>query len=193
MQPPDLRQLADRLDAGESAAVVEELSAAVKAQPGHVACLVLLARALESEGDDVRALRTWRAAGVLCPDSPVVRDELRRLAARVAVAAARQTRQDRAVEAAETSLKEDEPYQDLDDLIHELENARIVPDPEVEPVESNRLEPDVDEVASETLAKIYANQKFYEEAARVYEKLADQKADRREEFLEKATELRGRG
>ena len=192
MPRPDLQHLTERLEDGDAAAVVAELTKAVKEEPSHVACAVVLARALEATGDIVRALRTWRAAYVLCPDSPVIRDELRRVSALVAAGAARETRASRAVEAAEKSLKDDEPYQELDDLIHELENARIVPDPEVQPVEVARLEPDVDEVASETLAKIYANQKFFEEAARVYEKLAVQQADRRDEFLEKAAAIRQR-
>ena len=190
MPRPDLKILSDRLAAGDGEAVVAELSEAIKSEPGHVACLVVLARGLETIGDPVRALRAWRAAYSLCPDSPTVRDELRRLAAAVAVTAAREVRAHRAVSSEEPSFPEDQPDQELDELIKELEEARIVPDPQVKPVESTRLESDVDDVASETLARIYANQKFYEEAAQVYEKLANQQVDRRDEFLEKAAEVR---
>ena len=81
-------------------------------------------------------------------------------------------------------------YQDLDRLIQELESARIVPDPDVKMIPHGELETEIDDVVSETLARIYANQKFHEEAAVVYEKLATQRPDKAEEFLQKAQELR---
>ena len=192
MPRPDLRQLHARIESGQADAVIAQLTGAVASEPEHVACLVVLARALEASGRGAEALARWRAAYTLCPDSPVVRSELRRLSAALASAAAADTRSSRASQAAEKSLHDDAPYHELDDLIKELESARIVPDPQVEPVEASRLEADVEDVVSETLAKIYANQRFFEEAARVYEKLAVQQIDRRDEFLEKATEIRQR-
>lgn len=204
MGRPDLQALNQLILSGKAETVLEELQRATEAEPAHVACHVLLAQALEASGNTEDALRAWRRAYVLCPDSPVIRDELRRLAAEIACDAARETRLIRAGapavaeatgaadDAAEKSLKDDEPYHDLDDLIKEIETARIVPDPDVETVESGRLEADVEDVVSETLAKIYANQRFFEEAARVYDKLAVQQPDRRTEFLEKATEIRER-
>lgn len=81
---------------------------------------------------------------------------------------------------------------DLDELIRELESARIVPDPTVRPVDVRTIEPDVEDVVSETLARIYSNQRFYEEAAAVYEKLAAQQPARADEFRRKAAEIRGR-
>jgi tetratricopeptide (TPR) repeat protein len=192
MARPDLRELTKRLEEGHADEVVAALTAPVADEPGHVACVVVLARALEAAGRPVEALSRWRAAYALCPDSPVVRDELRRLAASVACDAAADIRTNRALEAADQSLREDEPYHELDELIKELETARIVPDPEVKPIDASRLVPDVEDVVSETLAKIYANQKFYEEAARVYEKLAVQQKDREDEFTQKATEIRQR-
>ncbi|NNE69012.1 MAG: hypothetical protein HKN29_01470 [Rhodothermales bacterium] len=190
MPRPDLRELSDQLAQGRATEVVDALTGPVADEPAHVACLVVLARALEAADRLPEALTRWRAAHALCPDSPVVRDELRRVAALAACEAAADTRSNRAGEAAEQSLHEDEPYHELDDLIKELETARIVPDPQVEPVAPGRLEPDVEDVVSETLARIYANQKFYEEAARVYEKLAVQHADREDEFKQKASEIR---
>lgn len=190
MPRPDLQELTNQIADGRAAEVVAALAGAVAEEPGHVACLVVLARALEADNRPGEALSRWRAAHALCPDSPVVRDELRRVSALIACSTAAETRSSRATEAADQSLHEDEPYHELDDLIKELETARIVPDPKVEPVSAGRLEPDVDDVVSETLAKIYANQKFYEEAARVYEKLAVQHADREDEFKQKASEIR---
>ncbi|MFT5141431.1 MAG: tetratricopeptide (TPR) repeat protein [Rhodothermales bacterium] len=192
MARPDLRALSARITEGEAQSVIDELAEAWEAEPSHVACLVVLARALEATGDPVEALKKWRSAYALCPDSPVVRDELRRASAALACEAARDVRQSRATDAAEKSLHDDEPYHELDDLIRELESARIVPDPQVQPVEPGRLNVDVDDVVSETLAKIYANQRFFDEAAGVYDKLADQQPERRSEFSEKAAEIRKR-
>ncbi len=81
---------------------------------------------------------------------------------------------------------------ELDDLIHELESARIVPKPEHEIIETPVLEADIDDMVSETLARIYEGQKQYDEAARVYEKLAVMQPDRASDFEKRASELRSR-
>ena len=51
----------------------------------------------------------------------------------------------------------------------------------------------MDDLASETLAKIYAAQHQYVEAAVIYEKLAARQPDQAEELLDRAAELRRRG
>lgn len=81
-------------------------------------------------------------------------------------------------------------FDDLDSLITELETARIVPKPDFESVPPPSLEDDIEDVVSETLARIYASQKQYEEAARVYEQLAEQHPDQAPTFLEKAADMR---
>jgi tetratricopeptide (TPR) repeat protein len=81
-------------------------------------------------------------------------------------------------------------FQDLDRLIHELETARIVPDPDIKMIPQGELETEIDDVVSETLARIYANQKFFEEAAAVYDKLAIQRPEKASEFARKADEMR---
>ena len=204
MARPELHILKQRIMAGSAQDVVAQLQDAVREEPAHVACHVLLCQAFEALDRHEDALRGWRRAYALCPDSPVIRDSLRRMAAQIACDAAKHTRLKRAgsqeaipvdnpgEKAAEKSLKDDEPYHDLDDLIKEIESARIVPDPNVESVEPTRLVADVQDVVSETLARIYANQRFFDEAARVYDKLAVQQPDRRSEFLEKAEEIRSR-
>ena len=81
---------------------------------------------------------------------------------------------------------------DLDSLIRDLEDApRIRPDPEYSGPEERGTEADADDVASETLAKIYAQQKLYAEAAIVYETLARQSPDRAAELQQRAEEMRG--
>lgn len=81
---------------------------------------------------------------------------------------------------------------ELDDLISELESARIIPKPESEIIEAPVLEADIDDMVSETLARIYEGQKQFDEAARVYEKLATMQPDRADDFEQKANELRSR-
>ena len=85
-----------------------------------------------------------------------------------------------------------EEYEDLDRLISELESARIVPRPDLENVPPPDLEDDIEDVVSETLARIYASQGQYDEAAHVYELLADQQPDKADEFKGKASEMRSR-
>ncbi len=89
----------------------------------------------------------------------------------------------------ESSIGED---LELDDLISELESARIVPKPEAEVVEAPVMEADIDDMVSETLARIYEGQKQYDEAARVYDKLATMQPERAEDFEQKASDLRSR-
>lgn len=82
---------------------------------------------------------------------------------------------------------------DLDALITQLEDApRIRPDPDYLGPEERLDAGDVDDMASETLAKIYAAQHQYAEAALVYEKMAARQPDRADALLERAAELRQR-
>lgn len=85
------------------------------------------------------------------------------------------------------------PYlSDLDRLIDELESARIVPRPDLDALPPPDLEDDIEDVVSETLARIYASQRQFDEAARVYELLSAQQPERAAEFLRKAEEMRAR-
>ena len=79
---------------------------------------------------------------------------------------------------------------DLDALIESLEEApRIVPDPDFDGPSPDRAD-DVDDLASETLAKIYAAQHQYVEAAVMYERLAARTPERAADLLARAAELR---
>ncbi|PAP78528.1 tetratricopeptide repeat protein [Rubrivirga marina] len=83
---------------------------------------------------------------------------------------------------------------ELDALISQLEDApRIRPDPEYAGPDVELDHGEVDDMVSETLAKIYAAQHQYVEAALVYEKRAARQPDQAEELLERAAELRQRG
>ena len=89
------------------------------------------------------------------------------------------------------TLADETPDDDLDHLINELESARIDPDPDAAEAPEPDLEDDeADDLVSETLARIYKQQGQYGEAARVYEKLAEQQPDRAGEFRQQAAEMR---
>jgi tetratricopeptide (TPR) repeat protein len=81
---------------------------------------------------------------------------------------------------------------DLDRLIQELEGARITPRPSVDDMPAAELEDDYEEVVTETLARIYASQGKYEEAARIYDQLARQQPHRSSEMKRLANEMRTR-
>lgn len=94
-------------------------------------------------------------------------------------------------------LEDAAPDSDLDQLIEELESARIDPQPDTAEVpemeESSEREENDDEgedLVSETLARIHAAQGQYREAARIYRQLATQEPERSQEFLEQAAEMR---
>ncbi|GAB5534930.1 MAG: tetratricopeptide repeat protein [Rubricoccaceae bacterium] len=80
---------------------------------------------------------------------------------------------------------------DLDDLITQLDSApRIKPDPTFSGPKVTFDESSMDDMVSETLAKIYAAQHQYVEAAVVYEKLAAREPDHADTHLERAAEMR---
>ena len=81
-------------------------------------------------------------------------------------------------------------FENLDRLIDELERARIEPQPDVDEIPAPDLDNEIEDVVSETLARIYVAQEQYAEAARVYEKLADQMPDRADHFMEKAAQMK---
>lgn len=84
------------------------------------------------------------------------------------------------------------PFDNLDDLISQLENApRIVPNAttlmdELPPAPD---EGDTEDMVSETLARIYATQRQYKESEEVYRRLADLQPQRAAYFIEKAAEM----
>lgn len=84
-----------------------------------------------------------------------------------------------------------EDEDDLDHLIEKLESARIEPTPDAEAeVPPPDLDDEVDDLVSETLARIHENQDQYRKAARIYVRLASQEPDRAREYLEQAARMR---
>ena len=84
------------------------------------------------------------------------------------------------------------PDEELDDLISELETARIVPRLDQEVIENPALDSNIDDVASETLALIYAGQKQFEAAAGVYDQLALLNPEKTEHYASLASQMRER-
>lgn len=79
---------------------------------------------------------------------------------------------------------------DLERLINELESARVDPRPEVEETPPPESDTGVDDLVSETLARIHEAQDEFRQAEQIYVKLASQEPDQARSFLEKAAEMR---
>lgn len=181
MPDPDLRFIASLIEQGQTAQARRLLEKLVTRVPAYVAAYVLLARLAESEVRLEDSLMHWQDAYALAPLNPVVRSGLDNAVLRLHTTAERRS--------------PNVPLADIDDLdrlIEELETARIVPNPNIDTIPDEELEDEIDDVVSETLARIYASQKYFEEAGRVYQKLAAQQPDRADDFNAKAAEMRTR-
>lgn len=213
----DLQQMLDALEHAPSEEVVNTLQTVTTRMPMHLPAYVLLGRALERQGAWTDALQVWERARFLMPNSPVVDAGIHR-----AMRHQHEGDEDASADAASTSALPEplaqsftprpdaagpssmpasplsseapalDPDEDLDRLIQELESARIRPDPDLDAVPEPDLDDDIEDMVSETLARIYTSQEQYHEAARVYIKLATQEPARSEEFLEKAAEMQAR-
>lgn len=208
MSTPEITYIVSLLEGGKVAEARPMLEQLLNEVPQHVSARVVLARLLESQSEFEKALQHWKWAAYYCPNNAVIEKGLSKavlhhlfsgdggLTQYSATEHSPAGRQNSATEHSPAGRQIAPPgapvleYQDLDRLIQELESARIVPDPDVRMIPQGELETEIDDVVSETLARIYANQKFHEEAAQVYEKLALQRPDKAEEFLQKAQELR---
>ena len=187
---------------GEAAALLKPYA---DEMPGYAGALVVFARALERSGDLQGALAAWHRAYFFAPDSPLVRRERARLLRQsdpLAEAApshlpARPPSAPTAPPAAAPVLPEPAgaaPASDLDALIEQLENApRIRPDDAFDDAD-DPLPTSIDAggVVSETMASILAAQGQHAEAARLYERLAEQRPDDADALREKARALRDR-
>ncbi|GIV60183.1 hypothetical protein GQ464_002940 [Rhodocaloribacter litoris] len=192
---PDLQDILTRMDQGRLDEALAALDVLVAQAPGYTVAHVVRARALEAASRWEEAFRAWQTAQFFAPASPTVSAGLRRTLSHLAAAPAglEQLVTERSgAPAARASAPPTSPpdFEDLDRLIAELEAARIVPDPDLENMPPPELENEIDDVVSETLARIYAAQNQFEEAARVYEQLASQEPERATEYLQKATEMR---
>lgn len=212
MPLPDIRQAATMIEEGRIEPARTVLQNILHKVPSHLSARVLLARILESEGDLNGALTMWKQAAFHGPDVKVIEDGLREALLKkrfgnpvpIEPLPADYPVPERAVAPAPGPLPAPGPtqgpgpapggskpeFQDLDRLINELETAAIVPDPEIPLLSADELESDIEDVVSETLARIYANQSYFEEAAMVYEKLAVQYPQRKDEFLQRSAEMK---
>lgn len=205
MPIPDIQEVLEKIQGGEATDVIPTLTYLAELLPCSLTTQVLLAYSYEAERDWWSALSAWQSALFLMPNSPQARLGIQRC-----IQALSEGPEERVEEAAEVAVHESkEPEMhpsavearqdddaadatDLDRLISELERARIVPDPAVEANLITEQDDDLEDVVSETLARIYAAQQQYGEAARVYDSLAKQNPERMEEFHRKADEMRAR-
>ena len=189
----DLKDVISRLDDGHAEDAAQMLERHLSQHPRHTAAYVLLARAAEKKERWREARQRWQRARLLIPSSPAVVEGLRR--------ATRQLRDERLrAEGVEIDAREAESeceaedavsaYNDLDRLIDDLDGARIVPDQNIEDIPAPPLDDDIEDVVSETLARIYVAQEQHAEAARVYERLAEQQPARADVFRAAAAEQR---
>ena len=213
---PALQTAARLLAEGRPAAAAERLGALVAEAPTYAAAHVLRATALEAAGLVDPAIVAWGRAAALVPRSPLVHRERERLmATRVAddlpepdappataastppadAPASTEPPADGPAPPTPAASASDGPHvaDELDALIAQLEHApRIKPDPAFSGPAVSLDTPEVDDLASETLAKIYAAQHQYVEAAVVYEQLAAKRPADAADLLRRAAELRDR-
>ncbi len=207
MSVESVQKAIDLLEQGRAEQAIPMLEDTVVAYPAYAGAYVLLARAYETGERWALAARAWREVLLLVPDSPVAAEGLRRSmrqGRRPAVAApadyddvealhqeAAPARSDEVTEASQAGAQPatNDFGDDLDRLIQELEGARITPRPDLDSIPEPDLDDNLDDVVSETLARIYEAQKQYAEAEKVFRALADQHPERREEFEEKAAEM----
>jgi len=107
-----------------------------------------------------------------------------------AAASSTDSSEDEALPTPEERVDQLEEEDDLDRLIDELQSAEIEPDPDAEDVPTPDLDDDIDDLVSETLARIHEAQEQYQKAAQIYVKLASQEPNRAREHLKKAVEMR---
>lgn len=205
MPLPDIRQAATMIEEGRIEPARTVLQNILHKVPSHLSARVLLARILEAEGDHPAALAMWKQAALHGPGVRLIENGLWESLLRVRFGAPLPIESlppgPDLSSSAPTPLPtvEESPsavtpeFQDLDKLIHELETASIVPDPDIPLVSESDLESDIEDAVTETLARIYANQSYWTEAAQVYEKLAVQHPERKQEFLQRAREMKSKG
>lgn len=175
---PDIQKAVAYLkegDAGQAASFLQDM---IERMPEHATAHVLLAQAREALEEWDRALHAWREAVRLVPTSPVVLRGLERAARKAHPVAHEPVKPERNAST------------DIDRLIASLESAKIVPRPDAASIPVPDLDDDIDDVASETLAAIYASQHRYKEAARIYDVLAERRPEQAAAFREKASRLR---
>lgn len=197
MAVPDVQDILQMLEDGRADDVMRQLESALPQEPANPTTRLLLALAYERVGRLGQALEAWNTALFLAPGSAAARSGLRRL---------RKAYPDLKPELATPPVPPSEPPEgedsdaahqaddNLDQLIKDLEGARIVPNPDIdfEDVDLDGGEDD-EGLVSETLARIYAAQQQFIEAAQVYELLAMQHPERAEEFHTRAQEMKMRG
>lgn len=174
--------------------LIVTLRAIARASPDLPSIWVQLAESLEDSGAVSEAVEAWRTAYRLVPNSQRISSALRRLEAGagapdVAPARAMARETDLEPKGAEApSQSQIEVPLDIDRLISDLQSGRGRISIDHRKIEFDPIEQaDDEEIATETLARIYEAQSLFIDAVKIYDLLAE-----REENLAKAEILRTR-
>jgi tetratricopeptide (TPR) repeat protein len=209
MSVPDIQEAIELLERGKHASAISLLEQLVEAMPAYAAAHVILAQAYAMEEKWYQALGAWQRAQFLMPNSAAVSagiDHAKGFFTEQDLDPTSQSAVDNVFQQTTSTVPGDRDddertpssapsslgFDDLDRLIQELESAKFDPRPDLDDIQAPDLENNTEGMVSETLARIYAAQDQFEDAALVYEQLADQQPERSDEFLRKASEMRER-
>jgi tetratricopeptide (TPR) repeat protein len=208
MSSLDLRSAASLLERGDYDTARSTLEELVRIDRNHAAAHALLAKIAEAQARYSAAVLHWEQAYAINPMSTEIglsfqAAALRLLSPNPASGTERHLRSVPPIETIQPegveTHEEDEILEeitaradDLSKLIDELDAVRMVPDPDIELISDDELEVEIEDVVSETLAKIYASQNYFQEAGDVYRKLAIQYPERESEFMAKADDMNDR-
>ena len=189
------RRVLRQMDRGEEAEDIEDVAPPTSPSPDPATAPDVSSETEEpeeKEEDEDTPTTATEAVSELEKLRQQAEDEARRGGARAGLTdAPNSPAADAVAETPEDRIDEiEDEDDDLDRLIDELESARIEPSPDVDDVPAPDLENDVDDLVSETLARIHEAQDQYRKAAQIYVKLASQEPDQAREYLEKAAEMR---
>jgi len=180
---------------GRSEEVIHLLEPLAKKKSASIAVRYVLAHAYEVVGKRQEAEIAWIQARMAMPrkDSLEVKQEKKQ---------APDLELGDELEAALRSIitpdesQSSEPEEDLEELsdlqrlLDELRSSRPSVVEEIDSMSTPDLENDIDGMVSETLARIYASQKQYEEAVKVYMQLAELYPEEADRFFRAADEMR---
>lgn len=151
---------------------IDQLQRLLADAPDLPALWVQLAAALESADRSDEAAEAWRMADLLVPNSPAIQTAINKLGL-----PGPSPVESPDVEPAPAAPASD-PF-DLDALIDDLQSGVARPQEDVgssTPAATNPPQTD-DDLATETLARIFESQGHLTEASRVYETLAERASD----------------
>ena len=192
-----LTQATSLIAKGHAQYILQELAAWTEKRPLDLAARYVLAYAYESAGQWPEAKAAWQDARRLVLELKAERNS--QAPKPGAVPFEMTTELNGALETllrpgqagdAEGSELPSEDEDELHSLIQELESARVSRMPLADDFPAPELEYDVEGMVSETLARIHVSQGQLQEAADIYERLAEEQPADADRFRKRAAQLR---